>query len=43
LSKEVKKVVDEKAAFTDWDQRDEIKAELKVALILLLVQNDYPA
>ena len=42
LSKEVKKVVDDKAKYTDWSQRDDIKAELKVALILLLAQNDYP-
>ena len=42
LSKEVKKVVDDKAKYTDWSQRDDIKAELKVALILLLAKNDYP-
>lgn len=28
--------------YTDWSQRDDIKAELKVALILLLAKNDYP-
>ena len=42
LAKEVKKVVDDKAKYTDWSQRDDIKAELKVALILLLAKNDYP-
>lgn len=42
LSKEVKKVVDDKAKYTDWSERDDIKAELKVALILLLAKNDYP-
>jgi type I restriction enzyme R subunit len=42
LAKEVKKVVDDKAKYTDWSQRDDIKAELKVALILLLAENGYP-
>jgi len=42
LSKEVKRVVDDKARYTDWSQRDDIKAELKVALILLLAENGYP-
>lgn len=42
LSKEVKKVVDDKAKYTDWNQREDIKAELKVALILLLAKNGYP-
>ena len=31
LAKEVEKVVDDKAQYTDWNQRDDIKAELKVA------------
>lgn len=42
LSREVKKVVDDKAKYTDWSQRDDIKAELKVDLIILLAENDYP-
>ncbi|PNW26942.1 type I restriction endonuclease subunit R [Formosa algae] len=42
LAKEVKKVVDDKAKYTDWNQRDDIKAELKVDLIILLADNDYP-
>ena len=42
LAKEVKKVVDDKAKYTDWSQRDDIKAGLKVALILLLAENGYP-
>ena len=42
LAREVKTVVDEKAKYTDWSQRDDIKAELKVALILLLAENGYP-
>lgn len=42
LAKEVKKVVDDKAKYTDWSQRDDIKAELKADLIVLLAMNDYP-
>ncbi|SQD77931.1 type I restriction endonuclease subunit R [Moritella yayanosii] len=42
LSKEVKAIVDDKAKFTDWSQRDDIKASLKVALILVLAKFGYP-
>jgi len=42
LAKEVKKVVDDKAKYTDWNQRADIKAELKADLIILLAENDYP-
>jgi len=35
LSKAVKKVVDDKAKYTDWNQRNDIKAELKVDLSTL--------
>jgi type I restriction enzyme, R subunit len=42
LSREVKKVVDDKAKYTDWSQRDDIKAELKVDLILILAKHGYP-
>ena len=42
LAREVKKVVDDKAKYTDWSQRDDIKAELKVDLIILLAKHDYP-
>jgi type I restriction enzyme R subunit len=42
LAKEVKKVVDDKAKYTDWNHRDDIKAELKVDLIILLAENGYP-
>ena len=38
----VKDVVDDKAKYTDWSKRDDIKAELKVDLIILLAENDYP-
>ena len=42
LAKEVKLLVDNKAAYTDWSNRDDIKAELKVGLVLLLAKNGYP-
>lgn len=42
LAKEVKEVVDDKAKYTDWSQRADIKAELKVDLILLLGKHGYP-
>jgi type I restriction enzyme, R subunit len=42
LSKAVKEVVDDKARYTDWDRRDDIKAELKADLIILLAEHGYP-
>ncbi|WP_375192371.1 type I restriction endonuclease subunit R [Marinobacter sp.] len=42
LAEAVKSVVDDKVKYTDWNQRDDIKAELKVDLILLLGKHGYP-
>ena len=42
LAQEVKDVVDDKARYTDWNKRSDIKAELKADLIVLLAENDYP-
>jgi len=42
LSQEIKKIVDDKARYTDWSARDNIKAELKVDLILTLDKHGYP-
>jgi type I restriction enzyme R subunit len=42
LSKAVKNIVDDKAKYTDWAQRDDIKAELKVDLIIILDDHGYP-
>ena len=42
LAQKVKDVVDDKAKYTDWSKRLDIKAELKVDLIILLAENDYP-
>ncbi|OMD93541.1 type I restriction endonuclease subunit R [Paenibacillus odorifer] len=42
LSQEIKKIIDDKARYTDWSHREDIKAELKVDLILTLADNGYP-
>lgn len=42
LSKAVKAIVDDKAKYTNWNHRDDIKAELKVDLILILAKDCYP-
>ncbi len=42
LSKAVKIEVDDKAKYTDWHKKDDIKAALKVGLILLLAKHGYP-
>lgn len=42
LSKRIKLIVDDKAKYTDWSTRDDIKANLQVDLILLLDEFDYP-
>ena len=42
LSKRIKIIVDDKARYTDWASRDDIKANLQVDLILLLDEFGYP-
>lgn len=42
LARAVKTVVADKVKYTDWNQRDDIKAELKVGLILVLAEHGYP-
>ena len=42
LSKEIRVVVDDKAKYTDWSTREDIKADLHVDLILLLEKYGYP-
>lgn len=42
LAKAVKKLVEEQAKFPDWNKRDDIKSALKVSLILLLDEYEYP-
>ena len=42
LSKEIRVVVDDKANYTDWSTREDIKANLQVDLIILLDKYGYP-
>ena len=42
LSKEIRIVVDDKAKYTDWSTREDIKANLQVDLIILLDKHGYP-
>src|SRR5574344_732 len=42
LSKEIKKVVEEQAQYTDWSKKEDIKAELKVKIILKMADFHYP-
>lgn len=42
LAKSVKELVDSQAKFPDWNKRDDIKSALKVGLILLLDEFNYP-
>jgi type I restriction enzyme R subunit len=42
LAREVKSIVDDKAKYTDWSKKADIKAELKVDLILTLDKLGYP-
>ncbi len=42
LSKEIRVVVDDKAKYTDWSTREDIKATLQVDLIILLDKYGYP-
>ncbi len=42
LAKAVKTVVDDKAKYTDWSHREDIKAELKADLIITLAEHGYP-
>lgn len=42
LSREVKSIVDDKSRYTDWSKKADIKAELKVDLILILDKMGYP-
>ena len=42
LAKEVKRLVDSQARYPDWDKREDIKSALKVGLILLLDEFNYP-
>ncbi|WP_201556181.1 type I restriction endonuclease subunit R [Psychrobacter immobilis] len=42
LSRAVKEVIDNKSKYTDWNKRDDIKAELQFDLMVLLDEWGYP-
>lgn len=42
LAKEIKNIVDDKSKYTDWANRDDIKSELKMDLIIILDKYGYP-
>lgn len=42
LAKEIKKIVDNTAKYPDWAERDDIKAQLKMDIIVALHQYGYP-
>ena len=42
MALEIKDIVDDKSKFIDWNKRDDIKAEMKVAIILTLAKEKYP-
>ena len=42
LSKEIKRLVDDKSKFADWANRTDIKAQLESDLTVLLYKNGYP-
>ncbi|MYB75532.1 MAG: type I restriction endonuclease subunit R [Chloroflexi bacterium] len=42
LAKSVKSLVDSKTRYAAWDKREDIKAELKANLIVLLADHNYP-
>ncbi|MFR9496372.1 MAG: type I restriction endonuclease subunit R [Rikenellaceae bacterium] len=42
LAEAVRKIVDDKSKYTDWANRNDIKAELKMDLILVLSEHGYP-
>jgi type I restriction enzyme R subunit len=42
LAKEIKKIVDSQANYPDWNKRDDIKARLKVDIIIILDTFGYP-
>lgn len=43
LAKEIKSIVDNTSKYPDWSKHDDIKAKLKVELILLLHKHKFPS
>lgn len=42
LAKKIKELVDDKAQYTDWSNRNDIKAQLNYDLVIMLYENGYP-
>jgi len=42
LAREIKKIVDDNAKYPDWSKRDDIKAKLKMDIIIILHKYGYP-
>lgn len=42
LAQKIRELVDDKAQYTDWSNRADIKAQLNVDIVVLLSQNGYP-
>ena len=42
LAKKIKELVSDKAQYTDWSNRNDIKSQLKMDLVILLYENGYP-
>lgn len=42
LAKEIKRLVEDKSRYTDWAKRDDIRAELKMSLVVILDRHNYP-
>ncbi len=42
MALEIKEIVDDKSKFIDWDKREDIKASMKVAIIITLAKEHYP-
>lgn len=42
LAKEMKIIVDDKSRYTDWSKKEDIKADLKVSIILKMADFGYP-
>lgn len=42
LAKKIKDLVNDKAQYTDWSNRSDIKSQLRVDLVILLYENGYP-
>ena len=42
LSKKIKNLVDDKSQYADWSNRNDIKSQLEMDLVILLYKNGYP-